>query len=298
MKKLYLLLLPVCWMYFLSCSKNNERPASPTTLPVLTTNPVDSINGKVAVSGGNVSSDGGSEIIQKGIVWSTAAAPTIDLSSKTNDGTGVGLFSNKLSGLKSNTKYYIRAYATNSIGTAYGNELSFTSSVTIGDTSRGRFVFYILQPGDFGYIKGETHGLIATKFDQTDLNGTQWLDSAYVLTAAIDSSIGSGKRNTDALVQVYGTRSDYAAGLARACRDGGYIDWSLPSKDELNLIYLNIGHGAPAPNTNIANMGSHPYWSSTQLNVWGAGTWAQFYNKPYLSDAYISTNYVRGIRYF
>jgi hypothetical protein len=76
-------------------------------------------------SGGTITSDGGNIITAKGVVWSTSTGPTVALSTKTNDGSGVGAFTSTLTGLTLNTVYYIRSYATNSIGTSYGPEVSF-----------------------------------------------------------------------------------------------------------------------------------------------------------------------------
>jgi uncharacterized protein (TIGR02145 family) len=96
-------------------------------LPTLTTTAASSITQTTATSGGNISSDGSSAITARGVVWSTSANPTIALTTKTTDGTGTGAFSSNITGLMTNTTYYIRAYATNSQGTAYGNVFSFTT---------------------------------------------------------------------------------------------------------------------------------------------------------------------------
>jgi uncharacterized protein (TIGR02145 family) len=98
-------------------------------LATLTTTSVTSITSTTAVSGGDISSDGGGAITAKGVCWATAANPTIS-NSITTDGTGTGIYTSYLTGLTGNTTYYVRAYATNSAGTAYGIELSFkTASV-------------------------------------------------------------------------------------------------------------------------------------------------------------------------
>ncbi len=96
---------------------------SPLTV---TTNSVSSITQTTVASGGNVISDGGSSVTTRGVCWSTSQNPTTS-NSKTTDGTGTGSFTSSLTGLTANTTYYVRAYATNSAGTAYGNELSFTT---------------------------------------------------------------------------------------------------------------------------------------------------------------------------
>ena len=97
------------------------------TLPVLSTESVTVITEASATSGGNVSSDGNASVTERGVCWSTSNSPTI-LDSKTSDGAGTGQFVSNITGLSSNTLYYVRAYATNSAGTAYGNVVSFTTS--------------------------------------------------------------------------------------------------------------------------------------------------------------------------
>lgn len=100
---------------------------TPQTIPVLTTKPVQNINLYSAVSGGDIESNGGAQITQKGIVWSTQPNPTVSLTTKTTHGSGSDNFDATINQLTPNTIYYVRAYATNSVGTAYGNELTFTT---------------------------------------------------------------------------------------------------------------------------------------------------------------------------
>jgi len=105
-----------------------SAPVTTPTVPVLFTNPITSISSATAVSGGVTTSDGGSTITARGVCWGTASGPTISLSTKTSDGTGTGAFTSNLTGLAASTTYYVRAYATNSTGTGYGSELSFTTT--------------------------------------------------------------------------------------------------------------------------------------------------------------------------
>jgi uncharacterized protein (TIGR02145 family) len=98
-----------------------------TSLPVVTTAVVSGINQTTASGGGNVTDDGGAEVTSKGVCWNTSASPTVG-NSKTSDGAGTGSFTSTLTQLIPNTMYYVKAYATNSVGTSYGNEVSFTSS--------------------------------------------------------------------------------------------------------------------------------------------------------------------------
>jgi len=97
------------------------------TPPVVTTTNVTGITQTTASTGGNITETGGASVTAKGVCWSVTANPTTD-NSKTFDGTGPGSFTCNITGLAANTLYYVRAYATNSGGTGYGNEVSFTSS--------------------------------------------------------------------------------------------------------------------------------------------------------------------------
>ncbi len=100
------------------------------TIPVVTTVPVTAITQNSATSGGNVTNDGGATVTVRGVCWSTDPNPTLS-NNFTTDGSGLGSYISYLTGLLENTTYYVRAYATNSVGTAYGNELSFTTTQTI-----------------------------------------------------------------------------------------------------------------------------------------------------------------------
>ena len=98
----------------------------PATIPTVTTNNVSSITTTTAVCGGNVTYDGGLTVTARGVCWSTSPNPTVD-NSKTTDGSGLGAFTSDITGLTEGVTYYVRAYATNEKGTAYGEERSFTT---------------------------------------------------------------------------------------------------------------------------------------------------------------------------
>ena len=99
---------------------------NPATAPTVTTTAISNIDKTTATGGGNVTADGGATITARGICWSTSQNPTIS-GDHTTDGTGTGSFTSAMTGLTANTTYYVRAYATNSAGTAYGEEVSFTT---------------------------------------------------------------------------------------------------------------------------------------------------------------------------
>jgi hypothetical protein len=100
---------------------------SRTYSPVISsTAAVTDLTSTTATSGGTVGADGGAPVTARGVCWSTTANPTT-ADSKTVDGTGVGTFTSSITGLASGTTYYVRSYATNSIGTTYGPEITFTT---------------------------------------------------------------------------------------------------------------------------------------------------------------------------
>lgn len=103
-------------------------------VPTVTTSSVSGILVKTAACGGNVTAWGGASIIARGVCWNSKGAPTIT-DSKTVDGNGLGSFTSGLTGLSANTTYFVRAYATNSVGTGYGAEVSFTTQMPQRDTT-------------------------------------------------------------------------------------------------------------------------------------------------------------------
>jgi hypothetical protein len=113
-----------------SCFKI-ENPTPPKLLqvvvPTITTTARTSITATTATSGGNITDDGGGSVTGRGVCWSTSQNPTI-AGSKTTDGTGTGSFTSSITGLTPSTKYYVRAYATNSAGTGYGNNDTLTTA--------------------------------------------------------------------------------------------------------------------------------------------------------------------------
>lgn len=96
-------------------------------LPSVTTASVSSVTYNSALCGGNVTLDGNSPVTARGICWSTSANPSVN-DQKTTDGSGTGAFTSSMTSLYSGTQYYVRAYATNSVGTSYGDAVTFTTS--------------------------------------------------------------------------------------------------------------------------------------------------------------------------
>ena len=125
-----LVIIILSFVLMQSCTKSDTDSPINTDLPTLTTTLPSSIGTATASCGGTVITDGGTLVTARGVVWSTMPNPTIALATKTIDGTGTGVFTSMLSGLNPSITYYIKAYATNSTGTSYGNELSFSTTLT------------------------------------------------------------------------------------------------------------------------------------------------------------------------
>ncbi|MBP9995288.1 MAG: hypothetical protein KBT67_10230 [bacterium] len=107
-------------------SYGEQKNFTTQTTPTVTTSSVSNITQTTATCGGNVTSDGGATVTARGVCWSTSQNPTVS-DSHTTDGSGTGSFTSSITGLTANTKYYVRAYATNSAGTSYGEQRTFTT---------------------------------------------------------------------------------------------------------------------------------------------------------------------------
>jgi plastocyanin len=127
MKRILSIGMGMLILYISGCSKDSGTTPPPTvTVPVLSTTGITAITQTTATGGGTVTSAGGGTVTVRGVAWSTSHNPTT-ADSKTSDGTGTGAFVSSITGLTAGTTYFVRAYATNSAGTAYGSEMSFTT---------------------------------------------------------------------------------------------------------------------------------------------------------------------------
>ena len=249
-------------------------------LPTITTDDATDITQTTATSGGNVVSDGGAVVSVRGVCWSTSSNPTT-ANSTTSNGTGTGTFISYLTGLTPNTTYYVRGYAINSIGTAYGSEINFTTSSApyyIGQSYGGGIIFYIDGTSQ--------HGLISALSDQSI--GAEW-GCIGTNISGTSTTIGTGQANTTAIVN--GCSSTGIA--ARICDDlvlNGYTDWFLPSKDELNQMYQRKDI--------IGNFSDDYYWSSSQINDLNA--WNQLFSSgsQYACQKEYFMRRVRAVRVF
>ena len=173
-------------------------------------------------------------------------------------------------------------------GSLSGSPVTFNATaIGVGSLYGGGVVGYILAPGDPGYVSGQCHGLIAALTDQS--SSAVWALSANQSTAVpgvndnADTAIGTGSANTTATIAQNGAGTGYAAGLAHAYTGGSYSDWYLPSKAELNELYLN----RTAINTTaVANGGTAfaaaYYWSSSEGDAYDA--WLQHFGNGSQAD--------------
>jgi len=181
-------------------------------------------------------------------------------------------------------------------GSAWTNMTGGAASLqllVVGDAYQGGKVAYILVSGDSGYDANTQHGLIAATSDQSTGIGIQWYNGSNTITGATGTAIGTGLSNTNTIIASQGgTATSYAAGLARAYTGGGYTDWYLPSKNELNKLYINrtaIGGFA----SGIEDF----YWSSSEFS--SSEAWDQGFNNGSQGHGLKGyPTYVRAIRSF
>ena len=132
----------------------------------------------------------------------------------------------------------------------------------IGDLAHGGIVFYVNETGEHGLISDTVD--LASPANAADVSH-QWSTVSEV-TGATGDGIGAGAMNTLLILSAQRGDTDSAARLCADLVRGGYGDWYLPSKEELNLMYTKIGVGAAAPNTNIGGFADAFYWSSTEVS--------------------------------
>jgi hypothetical protein len=264
---------------------------------------------------GTVTAEGNTPVTEKGFCVSIVPNPTIN-NLKFPVAIGKGPFSYYLANLAENKTYYIVAYAINGKGIVYGKTLSFKTlastnitmtepttpvipanptvgSLKIGDFHQGGVITYFFKETDPGYIRGEQHGFVVSPEDISQ--STYWGCPELSIIKARNENIGAGKTNTAEIVRMCGTLN----AAARLCTNysfGGYNDWFLPSKDELNQIYLQADKIGGIDKTDL-------YWSSTEY----AGTtitdqniaWLQLFIDGTYREARKNEVYrVRAIHYF
>jgi uncharacterized protein (TIGR02145 family) len=207
------------------------------TIPTVTTMSVSNITTTTASSGGNVLLQGGENVTAKGVCWNTTGTPAIT-DSHTTDGTGLGSYTSNLTGLTANTLYYVRAYATNIEGTAYGSQIQFTAQID-----------YTGQIGIVSDIDGNTYQTIGIRSQiwmAENLKTTKYVDYTAIPNVtdnnawAALTTPGYCWYNNDAVSYkaTYGALYNwYAVNTDKLCPAG----WRVPSVDDWTTLIANIG---------------------------------------------------------
>lgn len=176
------------YLHIISNNGNNELliTAIGPGAPTITTNDVSNPTATSAVCGGNVTSDGGSAVTDRGICWATFNAPSLENGSHLSNGAGMGTFLSTMSNLTPNTVYYVRAYATNVRGISYGEERQFT-------TTEGTPTVTINAVTNITATSAVCGGNISSNggFAVTD-KGLVWSTSQYPTMSDSHISLGSG----------------------------------------------------------------------------------------------------------
>lgn len=232
---------------------------NPGVLAQISTVVAGNITSTTARSGGNVTDSGGTRVTQRGVVWSTSPNPTT-ANSLTSDGSGTGTFASNLTGLKASTTYYVRAYAINSAGTAYGNQLSFTTPAAGGIVS---------NPGAGVTFDGYTYPTVVLG------NGQEWMaenlradnyangDPIANVTGDVDwMNLTTGAwvnySNNASFENPYGKLYNwYAINDSRKVCPAG---WHVPARREWDTLVTYLGHEGIAGGDMKAK--GTQYWTS------------------------------------
>lgn len=203
---------------FFGCKK--EDP----TIAILTSAPVSDILLNSVVSGGFIESNGGEAILSRGVCWSLNENPTID-DFKTEDGIGAGSFTSNVTNLTENTVYYLRAYAINSIGIAYGENLKFsTGAITDIDGN----VYRIVTIGDQVWM---VDNLKTTRFNDGTViplvsDSAQWANLTSAAYCWSDNDEATYKATYGAIYNFFAVEN------AKLCPEG----WHVPTIEEWNTL--------------------------------------------------------------
>jgi hypothetical protein len=258
-------------------------------------NGVDGVNGINGVNGVNgVNGSNGADGIS--VTSATITNDSLYLSLSNSQTLNAGKLNGGLpNGTTAGEMMYWNGTAWVSVAAGIeGQSLSFHNGtptwenrLSVGMQYQGGVIAYLLHQGDIGYDPNVQHGLIAAPFDQS--TGAEWGCYGTIISGADGTAIGTGNQNTIDIINGCPT-----AGIAaRICGDlvlNGYSDWYLPSKDELNKLYLNrfaIGDFATADYFSSCEYSSNYAWSQNFAN----GSQDHYYAKS-------NPNYVRAVRAF
>ena len=275
---IYTLLIMGLFLVFASSCKKDADLKVPTIFTVELTE----ITQTTALSGGNITDEGGATVSARGVCWGKNPNPAIS-DSKTEDGNGSGSFNSSISGLEPNTKYYVRAYAINSVGTAYGNELSFTTSEIgiifgqgVTDMDGNEYITVII-----GTQEWMAENLRTTKYkDGTDIpsghSNSEWTNLTTGAYAILPHIFINGLNSDTEVLETYGALYNwYAVETGNLCPTG----WHVPTDEEWTSLTDFAG------GTNIAggklkstrtDPDAHPRWNSCNTDATDAFGFSAF----------------------
>lgn len=240
------------FLLLVGCSKSDQ-----VTAPGLDQVVVISVGLNYAVVSARIKNAGNADITARGFCWSKDPHPTLSDNSLTIPGSGDS-FSDTIAALAYNTVYYVRAYATNSAGTSYSEQVELktkNTQYTIGQILQGGKVFYIDSTGE--------HGLVYAQFYHYE--HMPWAAWPYI-NERIGTTLpkaGEGKSNTQKILASGNNAPNTAAKYCDDFVHNGYSDWFLPSTNELYLVR--------AAATTFNEISGSLYWSSSEaggLNVY------------------------------
>lgn len=236
---------------------SNEITIASYGLPVLSTNLISVLPVTSSIStGGNITNDSGLAVNSRGVVWNTVANPTISLSTKTTDGSGIGDYFSTITQLLPNTTYYIRAYATNSKGTAYGNEIIyktnpiFTNGSGLTDACGSTYPTIILNGKEW-----MQKNLDVCKYRNGDIipEVQDFIEWSNLTTGAWCYYENKTENGT-----IYGKLYNrYAITDPRGIAPKG---WHIPSTDEWNNLYKYLGESYQIVGPKMVESKKNQYW--------------------------------------
>ena len=266
---------------------NQVTSTTTPILPTIATTVISKISAFSAVGGGNISNDGGAPITARGVCWGLSQTPTTT-NSKTTDGTGKGNFTSSITGLSANTTYHVRAYATNSLGTGYGEDITLTTT---------QFTY-----GSVSDVEGNTYKTVTIGnqiWMAENLKTTKYNDGTTI-PLVTDSTVwkklstpGYCWYNNDATANknIYGALYNwYTLNTGKLCPTG----WHVPSDAEWTILTTYLGGETVAggklketgtshwlsPNTGATNEsgfaavpGGYRYFGGTFYDLGGFGYW-------------------------
>jgi uncharacterized protein (TIGR02145 family) len=202
----------------------------PEAMPTLITSGLKSLTPSTAMGGGEITNDGGIPVTARGVCWNTTGGPTI-ADSHTSDGSGAGLYSSTLTDLAIDIRYYVRAYATNSLGTGYGSTVEFTQMEPVTDHDGN--AYSVVTIGTQVWL-GEN--LKTTTFNDgaaipTETNGMVWATKTTPLYCWYNNNESGFKSTYGALYNWY------AVNTGKLCPAG----WHIPSVNEFTTLITYLG---------------------------------------------------------